>query len=482
MESVLSIRARIAPLARRVRWSRGIYWGTRCLRYSLLAALPLLLAKSFLPGPPGWWLCALLIIGGGGGLIYGLSRPVPLRDLARLTEERLDLRARLSTALECHDRQDRSFFALALYRDAPGALPAFTGRDVLPLHPPRECRGLVPVGLAVLLLWYAPPLPWDHLGMPQSSTKAGGPPEETARSEFDEGTGQPVSVEPPQIHDRRWRMGSTPSSRIPRRMDALFKDSPLGKVRPDFSSFLSGGDARMKFLGQSQKIPDLRGEDLQSPYQIVVQRMRELSGGGTRDLTPDEAKRMLAEVQRMGKGGGFPGPADSGGREKLTNPGGERVRRALERALERLRREEEARLKRSKVPKGSEPGVRRERRASGGEEPHEGESGLKKMRGSLPGEAQSNLRRGDPTPRPDASPRDTTLKGQPRGGRSQAYTTNILGVGRGGKPKAPSLSVLSRYRQMMEEALSREPIPPDYREQVKTYFDSLRPQGATGGR
>jgi hypothetical protein len=43
--------------------------------------------------------------------LYGLSRPVSLSDLARLIEERLDLQARLSTALEYYDRQDRSPFA-----------------------------------------------------------------------------------------------------------------------------------------------------------------------------------------------------------------------------------------------------------------------------------------------------------------------------------------------------------------------------------
>ncbi len=141
MQSVLSIRSRIAPLGWRVRWHRGAYWGTRWLHYGLLAALPLLLVKSLLPGPTAPWVLSVAIVGAGGGLLYGLSRPIALLGLTRLIEERLALQACLSTALEYHDRQDRSPFALALYRDAFRVLPLFRGKEILPVCLPRGRPG-----------------------------------------------------------------------------------------------------------------------------------------------------------------------------------------------------------------------------------------------------------------------------------------------------------------------------------------------------
>ncbi len=141
MESVLSIRPRIASLGWRVRWHRGVYWGTRWLHYSLLATLPLLWVKPLLPGPTALWVLSIAIAGAVCGLLYGLSRPISLSDLARLIEERLDLQARLSTALEYRDRQDHSPFALVLYRDAFRVLPLFKGKEILPVCLPRGRPG-----------------------------------------------------------------------------------------------------------------------------------------------------------------------------------------------------------------------------------------------------------------------------------------------------------------------------------------------------
>jgi hypothetical protein len=95
------------------------------------------------------------------------------------------------------------------------------------------------------------------------------------------------------------------------------------------------------------------------------------------------------------------------------------------------------------------------------------------MFGSFPGTGKSEALQGAPSPRLQSSPVDAGLKGQWRDGRSEAYNTNLLGAGEGGRPTLPQVDILTKYRQMMEEVLSREPIPPDYREQVKTYFDSL---------
>ena len=473
VESVRAIQVRIASLARRVRWHRGITWGTRGLLCSLLAALPLLVARSALPGPTALWLVGLLLVGTGGGLCYGLVQPVPLRDLARLVEERLHLNTRLSTAVECAERGDRSPFACALYADALRTLPRFTGTDVLPMRLPREGWGLIPTAAMALLLWTAPPLRVHGVGLLEHATRDARTREEGAAPKADDETAQPATLEVPEFRDRRWQAGRAPSSRLAREMDAVFQDSPLAKDRPDFSSFVVGGDERMRFLGRPQAIPDLKGEDLRSPYQIVVQKMQELSEGGTRKLTPDEMRRLLDEVRRLGKKGGLPGLAGSPGSEELMDATGEAGREALERALEGLRKQDEARLKGSQVLPETGRGPRAAQGAPGGEEAAEEERGRDDAFGTFAGRGKSEGLRGEPTPRIETTPRTIGLQGEAGAGASQVYNTNLLGAGQGGKATLPRADILTRYRQMMEEALSRDRIPPDYREQVKTYFDSL---------
>lgn len=470
MDPALTILSRIAPLAWRIRWCRGLSSGCRWLLYSLLGALPLLLLKSLLPLPPLLLVLGVILMGTAAGVISGLMQPVAPLDLARLVEERLHLQARLSTAIEAYRSGDRSPLAQALYRDALRVLPAKVGKEILPLRLPGELRHLLPTAIAVLLLLYTPPLSFYRLAeSPLTPERDQGNGEEP-RGELDGAQGplRTERVEPPEVTDRLWSLGKPPSPAPLRgEMAPLFKDSPLSEERPDFSSFLREGDDRMKLLGRSKAIPNLRGEALKSPYQIVVEKMRELTGdGGIHRLTPEEMQRLLADLQRMGKRGGSRsgrGPVlDAEDLRGLTPEG---MREALERALDEMRAREESPLRGSELSKGPGPS---EGRGPEGEEGSEDEAF-----GSLPGTGRSEALKGDLSPRLRATPEAIGLRGQWRDGRSEAYHTNLLGVGEGGRPTLPQVDVLTRYRQMMEEVLSREPIPPDYREQVKSYFDSL---------
>lgn len=152
---------------------------------------------------------------------------------------------------------------------------------------------------------------------------------------------------------------------------------------------------------------------------------------------------------------------------------GEAGREALERALEGLRKQDEARLKGSQVLPETGRGPRAAQGAPGGEEAAEEERGRDDAFGTFAGRGKSEGLRGEPTPRIETTPRTIGLQGEAGAGASQVYNTNLLGAGQGGKATLPRADILTRYRQMMEEALSRDRIPPDYREQVKTYFDSL---------
>jgi hypothetical protein len=47
---------------------------------------------------------------------------------------------------------------------------------------------------------------------------------------------------------------------------------------------------------------------------------------------------------------------------------------------------------------------------------------------------------------------------------------------KGGPVKTPYYDVYESYKKDAEDAVSREAVPPAYREPVKNYFDSIKPQ------
>ena len=65
------------------------------------------------------------------------------------------------------------------------------------------------------------------------------------------------------------------------------------------------------------------------------------------------------------------------------------------------------------------------------------------------------------------------LEGDLREGQMEAYNTNLSGGGAQNASRLPYMDVFSQYKKTMEEVLTKEPIPFDYREQVKQYFQSL---------
>ena len=156
---------------------------------------------------------------------------------------------------------------------------------------------------------------------------------------------------------------------------------------------------------------------------------------------------------------------------------------ALSRALNRLRDRDEASRGKGKGLKdapsrqdGSGQGRGEGEGREGGQEG--GEPG-----GSLPGTEKSLQTRGDPTPRIGGEKQDSTLEGDLREGQMEAYDTNLSGVGAQTPSRLPYMDVFSQYKKKMEEALTKEPIPFNYREQVKEYFQSLEnPVARRAGR
>ncbi|MBV9866622.1 MAG: hypothetical protein JO316_14805 [Abitibacteriaceae bacterium] len=51
------------------------------------------------------------------------------------------------------------------------------------------------------------------------------------------------------------------------------------------------------------------------------------------------------------------------------------------------------------------------------------------------------------------------------------------GDSQGGQVKTPYYKVYESYKKDAEDAVSKDVVPPEYKQPVKDYFDSLKPDG-----
>ncbi|HYL80084.1 MAG TPA: hypothetical protein VEU07_04675, partial [Candidatus Acidoferrum sp.] len=144
---------------------------------------------------------------------------------------------------------------------------------------------------------------------------------------------------------------------------------------------------------------------------------------------------------------------------------------ALSRALDRLRDKGGDSQAKGKGLKESSSGRDGKQSGQGEGESDGREDGS--AAGSLPGTERSLQTRGDSTPRISTQKQDSMLEGDLREGQTEAYNTNLSGGGAQNPSRLPFMDVFSQYKKSMEETLTKEPIPFNYREQVKQYFQSL---------
>jgi hypothetical protein len=250
----------------------------------------------------------------------------------------------------------------------------------------------------------------------------------------------------------------------------------MSQQQPDFGSFVKQGDERLKMLARPDAIPDLRRDFTQSPYQVMIRRMQQqLKAGSLQGLSWEQIERLLSELGQTEQRMGGSGLADELMQEMEGQAGGstDKMMSALSRALSRLRdRDESARGK----GKGLRDAPSRQRGAGDGQGEGDGARDDGAPGGSLPGTEKSLLTQGDATPRIGGDKQDSTLDGDPREGQMEAYDTNLSGLGAQTPSRLPYLDVFAQYRKMMEETLTKEPIPFSYREQVKEYFRALEPR------
>ncbi|MBI2370625.1 MAG: hypothetical protein HYV08_10415 [Deltaproteobacteria bacterium] len=413
-------------------------------------------------------LLAGLLLAGGllAGLSFGWFTGLSPGEVARWSDGRLGLRDRLSTALEFLDRQDRSPLIRALVADAAARAEAITPREVFPHRWPRVIPRLGGSALVGALILALPPL--HPASIPLLSSLATrseeNPPAEEVRAatgpeqKQEEQSRAPLKLD--AFDPERRPRAPTGTERLQER-SAAFKDSRITQRRPDFSSFLRGGDERLKMMERLDSIPDLRSQAQRSPYQILLNRNRGLNAmGDLSAMSRDQLRKLMEELGRIGRGSGGDRSKAESYLSKILNKLRERTERGDQRSLDEVEAEGEH-------GGGSLDRSRRQTRDGEEGEDEMGESG------SLPGKGTSRTLRGAPSSRITNPKLDMQLSGQKRRGQKDAYDTNAVGPGAKSRSRLPYMDLYTQYRKMMEEALTKENIPFDYREQIKEYFESL---------
>src|SRR5262249_24910844 len=154
-----------------------------------------------------------------------------------------------------------------------------------------------------------------------------------------------------EMQDRDYQTRPNPESREHAKGDltAAFKDTNVATKRPDFSSFLKQGDDRIHLLERMDNLPDLQRDFTQSQDKVMFPKSPSLlSGMDPSQMTPEKLRQLLDEMNRMGRrpGSGAPGEGDWSqemmeGSEALDRGQMDKAMQAMERALEKMRAQEE---------------------------------------------------------------------------------------------------------------------------------------------
>jgi len=474
------IQTTLRRLSRRLRVVRAATAASRFLVVGLCLAVAPLLAKGLLPAVVPGIAAALIGILTVAGLLYGsLLRARPAH-VARLADGQLGLKERLTCAAEHLASGDPAAdIVRAQLSETVARVRDLRPNKAFPLRLGPEARVAGPIAALALALALLPPIP---LRLPERGEPTTAPPAEVAEVPSERPLEQKLATPalPKDVLAKTERQDAVRGPLAPHLQPgdqaAIFRDTKMSQQRPDFGSFVKQGDERLKLLARPEAIPDLQRDFTQSPYQVMIRRMQEqLRAGNTQGLSWEQIERLLSELgQTEQRAGGDSDIADEMMRE-MEGQGGhssDKMMSALSRAMNRLRdRDDAARGK----GKGLRDAPSRQGAGDGKGEteggPEDGAPG-----GSAPGTERSLQTRGDPTQRIGGEKQDATLDGDPREGPTEAYDTNLSGLGAQTPSRLPYLDVFSRYKKMMEEALVKEPIPFSYREQVKEYFKALEAQ------
>ncbi len=454
--------------AERGAW-RGAFWGA-------LAAVAALAVKGSIGALAVPLALALLGIGALAGALLGACRRVDTLDAARLADRALRLDDRVATSLEYAGRSDRSSLVDALLADTTARLEGLPPRRMVARGVPREGRALALPVLAAVALALAPALPGPHTLVPEWFSAE-------AKARRDQGLNLAMLQNRGTLGQealRRDPLANRDAEGAARRPPAtasenpaLFQDKALVKPSADFSSFVKRGDDRLRVLGETDKLPDLRSDFASSKYRALLRKHEELAAGlRARQLSPKKLAELLSEMERLGRkiDEEFGAEAFDGYYDAMERGQTDEALEAMENALGRLREQEGRTRDARRLRGGREP----DRDARDDGERLEGavdDSGME-GEGIAPGLGRSTDAKGRPTARLRSTPFTSGVQGAQRG-RVPLYETQVPGsTGRADGPP-PQVGVFGQYRRLMEDAITREQVPRDYHEQIRDYFKSL---------
>jgi hypothetical protein len=476
---------RIERLLRRiggeVRRRRAEYYGLRGAFWGAVAGVVILLTKHAV-GPRAAWIAAgLIVLGAVAGIAYGMARRVARGDVARVADRAFGLDDRVATTLEWVERPDRTTLVDSLVADTVARVEALELKRVVRRVVPREGRLLAAPVLACVVLVLAPPIPMPSGRLPDFLPSGEEEREERASSSTMEESSRPIAKDPlkrPSFEERDFaqRAGGTGATTTGDQA-AIFKDTSLASQRPDFNSFMKKGDERLRMLEQVDRLPDLQSDFTNNQYKMVFRKTKALTGGLRPDqISPQKLRELLEEMERLGRKGGANWSGDAmEGMEALEGGQPDRALDAMQKALDKMRAMDEAQRSGKGLRGGreSDRSARGRDRARGGEGMGPEDQDFGEGEGLLPGRGRSGSPKGEATQRLRANPYDVGVEGESRGGRKDGYDTNLTGRGGSMASRLQYLGVIGQYRKAMEDAITREQIPRDFHDQIRSYFQSL---------
>jgi hypothetical protein len=472
----------VRRVAAQVRRRRIEHYALKAAFWACLLSVILLFFKQPI-GPLALPLAGgVLAAGALGGALWGALRRTPGPDAARLADRAWGLEDRVATALEWATRPDRTPMVDALIADATARVEQLESRMAARRVIPRDGRLLpIPLALAVALA-LAPPVPLPSGRLPDfSASSSEEPTEARAEGPMMDDKAKPSTkdkLKPSSFEERDFasRAGGTGGS-MAGDLSAIFKDTALSSQRPDFQSFLKKGDERLKLLEQADRLPDLQSDFTASQYKMVYRKSKALTSGLRPDISPQKLKELLEEMERLGRKGGANWQGDAAeGMEAMEGGQTDRAMEAMQRALDKMRAQDEASRSGKNLKGGRESsrsGSSSRDRRGGGEGGGPEDQDFGEGEGLLPGKGRSTSPKGEATGRLRASPYDVGVEGETRRGRKEGYDTNLTGRGGQMGSRLQYLGVIGQYRKMMEDAIARESVPRDFHSQIKDYFQAL---------
>jgi hypothetical protein len=456
-----------------------------------------------------------VVTAAGGGLVIGavllvlLLRPSRLT-AARITDRRLGLADRLSTAVELLARPaaPRGLIRLQI-ADAVAAAQSVIPRSVAPITVPREALLAVIIAGAVVL-WLQFFEGWTIPGFPaarnaavihregrtliaigrqlETTSRARGLPEtrRAAHGLLDLGRqlGAPRVMRRDALRmlQEAGQQLQTAQSRVERRLGgAGFRGAP-GSQEAHMSPSSDSNRLQQTIQALQSLTERLRGEP-DAARDDIAQRLGQISESLDQMNAPVSTRREVANARREIEQG-RPGSAGSALGEAMQDLEG------LDRMLGDYQAVGEAKRQvdqsSERIAKGGAFGAgQATSESTPGSEPPPQAAGSNPVaptsedaaapppgpnQGSLPGEGRGG-RSGAATPRLGGTRAEEHLTG--RQGEGRAITRDLLAPGRAGAPQVPASSVPADVAHQNDRALARDPLPPAYLTLIRRYFQTL---------